>query len=91
MTSRLKFSHVSPLLLLVTALCLTLLQPVALDRQALLSMGFPRQEYLSGLLFPAPGDLPDTGIEPTSPALAGRLFTTEPPGKPSSVRWLLVT
>ena len=47
--------------------------------QAPLSMGFPRQEYWSGLSFPTPGDLPDPGIKPTSPALAGRLFTTEPP------------
>ena len=50
-----------------------------------LSMGFPRQEYLSRLPFPAPEDLPDSGIEPMSlefPALAGRFFTTEPPRKP---------
>ena len=47
-----------------------------------LSMGFPRQEHKSGLPFPTPGDLPDPGIEPMSPALAGRFFTTEPPGKP---------
>ena len=53
--------------------------------QAPLSMGFPRQEYWSGLPFPFPGNLPDSGIEPTSsasPALAGRFFTTVPPGKP---------
>ena len=37
------------------------------------------QEYWSGLPFPSPGDLPDPGIEPASPALAGGLFTTEPP------------
>ena len=43
-----------------------LLSHVAL--QALLSMGFPWQEYCSGLLFPSPGDLPDSGIEPMSPA-----------------------
>ena len=43
-------------------------------------MGFPGQEAWSGLLFRSPGDLPDPGIEPTSPALAGRFFTTEPPG-----------
>ena len=43
---------------------------------------FPRQEYRSGLPFPSPGDLPNPGIEPASPALAGRFFTTEPPGKP---------
>ena len=45
-------------------------------------MGFPRQEYWSGLLFPSPGDLPDPGIKPESPALAGRFFTTALPGKP---------
>ena len=50
--------------------------------QAPLSMGFPRQEYWNELSFPPPGDLPDPGIELTSPALAGRFFTTEPPGKP---------
>ena len=38
-------------------------------RQALLSMGFSRQEYLSGLPFPSPGDLPNPGTEPISPAL----------------------
>ena len=41
-------------------------------------MGFPKQENWSGLLFPTPGDLPDPGIEPESPALAGIFFTTEP-------------
>ena len=47
-----------------------------------LSMGFPRQKYWSGLPYPPPGDLPQPGIKPTSPALAGGFFTTEPPGKP---------
>ena len=42
--------------------------------------GIFRQEYRSGLPFP-PGDLPDPGIKPTSPTLAGGFFTTEPPGK----------
>ena len=46
-----------------------------------LSMAFFRQEYWSGLPFPSPGDLPDPRIESTSPALAGRFFTTELPGK----------
>ena len=46
-------------------------------------MGFPRQKYWSGLPFPPSGDLPEPGIEPESPALAGRFFTTEPPGKPA--------
>ena len=47
-------------------------------------MGFLRQEYWGGLLFPSPGDLPDPGIEsgsPVSPALAGELFTPEPLGE----------
>ena len=54
-----------------------------------LSLGFPRQEYWSGLPFPSPGDLPDPGIEPESPALTGRFFTTEPPGKPIQNKKLL--
>ena len=48
-------------------------------------MGFSRKAYWSGLPFPTPGELPHPGIEPTPlvpPALAGGLFTTEPPGKP---------
>ena len=51
-------------------------------------MGFPRQEYWSGLQFPPPGDLSNPGIEPVSPALqtvsciAGRFFTAEPAGIP---------
>ena len=43
------------------------------------STGFPRQEYWNRMSFPFPGDLPDPGIEPVSPALAGRFFTTDPP------------
>ena len=50
--------------------------------QASWSMGFSRQEYQSGLPFPTPGDLPNPGIEPGSPTLAGEFFTTEPLGKP---------
>ena len=49
--------------------------------QAPPSMGFPRQEYWSGLLFPSPGDLPDPGIKPGSPALQADALTSEPPGK----------
>ena len=48
-------------------------------------MGFSRQGYRSGKLFPSPGGLPDPGIKPTSPELAGAFFTTEPAGKPLSV------
>ena len=58
------------------------LTPWTIARQAPLSMGFPRQEYWSGLPFPSPGDLPDAGIGPVSPALADGFFTTEPPRKP---------
>ena len=50
--------------------------------QAPLSMGFSRQEYWSGLPFLSPRGLPNPGMEPESPALTGRFFTTEPPGKP---------
>ena len=51
--------------------------------QASLSMGFSRQEYWSGLPLPSPGDLPnDPGIEPASPSLADRFFTTQPLRKP---------
>ena len=46
------------------------------------SMGFSRQEYQSRLPFSSPEDLPDPGMEPLSPSLAGRFFTTKPPGKP---------
>ena len=46
-------------------------------------MGFPRQEYWSGLPFSLPRALPDPRIEPETPALAGGVFTTAPPGKPS--------
>ena len=45
-------------------------------------MGSPRLEYWSGLLFPSPGNLPNSGTQHMSPALAGRFFTTEPLGKP---------
>jgi len=53
--------------------------PWTITHQAPLSMGFPSQEYWSGLPFPSPGDLPDPGIESIS-ALAGGFFTTEPLG-----------
>ena len=47
-------------------------------------MGFSRQEYRTGLPFPSPGDLPDPGIELSSPLLIGGFFTTEPLGKPQA-------
>ena len=64
--------------------CLTLWDPMHYSPPAPLVMEFSRQEYWSGFSFPPPGDLPDPGIEPTSPAspaLTGRFFTSEPPGK----------
>ena len=57
--------------------------PWTTARQAPLSMGFSRQEHWSGLLFPSSGDLPDSGTESASPALAGGFFTTEPLAKPN--------
>ena len=67
------------LLLLVAKSCPTLSQPHGLvARQAPLSTGFPRQEYWSGWPFPPPEELSNLSIEPTSPALAGGFFTTEP-------------
>ena len=65
--------------------------PWTVAHQASLSVGFSRQEYWSGLPFPSPGDLPDPGIKtpsPVPPALAGRFFTTEPPGNITSVEWI---
>ena len=59
--------------------------PWTVPHQAPLSMGFSRQEYWSGLPCPPPGDLPDPGIKPASPAVTGGFFTTAPPGKPG--RW----
>ena len=72
--------------------------------QAPLSKAFPRQEHWNGLPFPPPGDLPDPGMEPespASPALAGGFSTTELPGKPERLnrnainmrfpRWCLCT
>ena len=56
--------------------------PWTIAHQAPLSMGFSRQESWNGLPFPSPGDLPDPGIEPRSPALEADALTAEPPGKP---------
>ena len=56
--------------------------PWTVAYQAPPSMGFSRQECWSGLPFPSPGDLPDPGIEPGSPALQADALQSEPPGKP---------
>ena len=58
--------------------------PWAVAFQASPSMGFSRQEYWSGLPFPSPGDLPDTGIDTRSPALQADALSSEPPGKPQA-------
>ena len=55
--------------------------PWTVTRKAPRSMGFPRQEYWSGLPFPSPGDLPNPGVKPASAALAD-FFMAELPGKP---------
>ena len=60
---------------IVVQSCPTLCNPM--------DMGFPRQEYWSGLSFPSPGDLPNSGIEPGSPALQADSLLSEPPRKPS--------
>ena len=60
--------------------CPTLCDPVDYNPPGS-SVGFSRQDYWSGLPFPSPGDLPDPGIEPRSPALQAHALTSEPPGK----------
>ena len=66
----------------VTRLCPTLATPWTVAHQVPLSMGFSRQEYWSGLPFPSPGDLPNPGIKPMSPALQADSLLTELQGKP---------
>ena len=64
---------------------LLLATPWTVARQAPPSVGFPGQEYWSGLPFPSPGDLPNLGVEPASlvsAVLVGGLFTAVPPGMP---------
>ena len=56
---------------------------MAVAHQAALSLRFPKQEYWSGLPFPPAGDLPDPGIEPASPVLAGGFFILCHLGNPS--------
>ena len=67
--------------------CLTICDPMYCRLPAPLSMGFSRQEYWSGLPCPPPGNLPDPGLEPKSPAspvFQADSLSTEPPGKPHS-------
>ena len=67
---------------LVAKSCSTLVTPWTVAHKAPLSMGSPRQEYWSGLLFPSPGNLPNPGIKSGSPALQVNSVLTETPGKP---------
>ena len=61
--------------------------PWTVAYQAPLSMGFSRQEYWCGLPFPSPGNIPDPGIEPWSPALQADALLSEPPGCPYKRLW----
>ena len=60
--------------------------PWSVAHQVPLSMGSPRPEYWSGVPFPSPGDLPDPGVEPMSPASQADALLPEPPGQPVSHR-----
>ena len=64
--------------------------PWTVAYQAPPSLGFSRQEYWSGLPFLSPGDLPNPGIEPGSPAFHADALTSEPPGKPKRHRWDII-
>ena len=64
---------------LLSHVCL-LVTPWTVAHQAPPSMEFSRQEYWSGLPFPSPGDLPDPGVKPGSPALQADALPSEPPG-----------
>ena len=63
--------------------------PWTIAYQAPLSLGFSRQEYWSGLPFPSPGDLPDSGIKPRSPTVQADALPSEPPGKPNKYRTII--
>ena len=77
-------SSMTLVVMLVIQLCPTLLDPMDPRgaHQAPLSMGFPRQEYWSGLPFPYAGDLPDQGIKPRFPALQADSLPSELQGSP---------
>ena len=85
--------HFTVCVCVLTQLCLILRDPTGtITHKAPLSIGSSKQESWSGLPFPPPGDLPDPGIKPSSPvspALAGRFFTTEPPGKSSDMLYVV--
>ena len=66
----------------VSQSCLTLWEPMDCSLPGSSFRGFSRQEYWSGLPLPSPGDLPNPGIKPRSPALQAHSLWSEPPGKP---------
>ena len=68
-------------------MCLTLCRPMTAACQAPLLMGFSKQRYWSGLPFPSPGDLPNPGIKPWTPALQADSLPTELPGKHIKVKY----
>ena len=69
---------------LIDKLCSTLATPWTVSHQVPLSMGFSRQDYWNGLRLPSPGDLPNPGIKPWSPALQANSLPTEISGKPNN-------
>ena len=73
----------------VAYLCLLFVTPWIVPHQVTLSMGFPRQEYWSWLLFPSSGDLPDPGIKPGSPILQADALPSEPPEGVPMRTWYL--
>ena len=60
--------------------------PWTITYQTPLFMGFSKQEYWNGFPFPSPGDFPDPGLKPRSPALQADALPSEPPGKPKNVQ-----
>ena len=71
------------LLSLVTKACSTLCDPMGCNASVSSIHGILQARILEWWPFPSPGDLPSSGIELASPALAGGLLSTEPPGKSS--------
>ena len=74
----------------VLSVLLTLATPWTVIHQAPLATGFPRQEYWSGLLFPSPGDLPDSGCKPASPALQVDSLPLSQQGCPTTIQKILI-
>ena len=74
---------------LVAKSCPTVCNPMDCSPPSSSVRGISQQEYWSGLPFPSSEDLPDPGVEPKSPALAGEFFTSEPLGSPlCHISWL---